>query len=168
MPQATTTCTATYTLAQVDIDTVALYDTVDRSRVNTVRDDNVMERSFSAWAALEAPLGNRLRADVLPALEEILGDGAIERMGAMSARAAAERRALERFAADYDNGNTYKRVKNIPDSEFTGDAATDAGSPLTTADVEREFSHLAARPERDPDFQPNVLPSLELRRAGVA
>ena len=44
---------------------------------------------------------NRLRARVLPALEEALGPGSIERMGAMSRRAAAERAALSRFAADF-------------------------------------------------------------------
>jgi len=56
---------------------------------------------------------------------------------------------FKRFAADYDNGNTYKRVKNIPEQEYTGDVATDSGTPLTTADVEREFSHVPARPERN-------------------
>ena len=45
-----------------DIDTVALYDTIARARVGTVREDNVLERSFSGWAALEAPIGSRLRA----------------------------------------------------------------------------------------------------------
>jgi tRNA(Ile)-lysidine synthase len=44
---------------------------------------------------------NRLRAEVLPHLEEILGGGSIERMGAMSGRALAERAALEQFSEDF-------------------------------------------------------------------
>jgi tRNA(Ile)-lysidine synthetase-like protein len=44
---------------------------------------------------------NRLRHSVLGPLEEALGPGSIERIGAMSARAAAERAALRRFAADF-------------------------------------------------------------------
>jgi tRNA(Ile)-lysidine synthase len=44
---------------------------------------------------------NRLRAEVLPKLEEILGQGSIERMGAMSARALAERAALDQFTAEF-------------------------------------------------------------------
>jgi tRNA(Ile)-lysidine synthase len=44
---------------------------------------------------------NRLRARVLPALEEALGPGSIERMGAMSSRAAGERAALSQFAAEF-------------------------------------------------------------------
>lgn len=44
---------------------------------------------------------NRLRADVLPELERILGAGSIERMGAMSARARTERAALREFASGF-------------------------------------------------------------------
>ena len=44
---------------------------------------------------------NRLRTRVLPALEEALGPGSIERMGAMSRRAASERAALSQFAAEF-------------------------------------------------------------------
>jgi len=60
------------------------------------------------WAWREDPSNsddtharNRLRARVLPALEEALGPGSIERMGAMSRRAAGERAALSRFAGEF-------------------------------------------------------------------
>jgi len=45
-----------------DIDDVALYDTVARERVGTVRQDDVRERSLSAFAELAGNLGRRLRA----------------------------------------------------------------------------------------------------------
>jgi tRNA(Ile)-lysidine synthase len=64
------------------------------------------ERRLWAWRedgtnAEPISARNRLRHGVMPALEDALGPGAIERMGAMSARAAAERAALEQFAADF-------------------------------------------------------------------
>jgi tRNA(Ile)-lysidine synthase len=54
---------------------------------------------------------NRLRARVLPTLEEALGPGAIERMGAMSRRAAGERAALSHFAAEFVDGT---RIRSGP------------------------------------------------------
>jgi putative membrane protein len=47
---------------------------------------------------------------------------------------------FKRVAAGYTTANTYKRTTKIPDAELTGDPATDADEPLTTEDVEREFS----------------------------
>jgi putative membrane protein len=53
---------------------------------------------------------------------------------------------FKRFAAGYNeaNRNSYKRNRTMPAAELTGDAAVDAGDPLTTADVEREFAQVPA------------------------
>ena len=53
---------------------------------------------------------NRLRADVMPRIEEILGEGSIERMGAMSGRARTERAALEQFAAEFVARTTIREL----------------------------------------------------------
>ena len=54
---------------------------------------------------------------------------------------------FKKFASGFEYGNTYKRTRPIPDAELTGDRALDDESPLTTADVEREFAK--ARPAGD-------------------
>jgi putative membrane protein len=59
---------------------------------------------------------------------------------------------FRRFAAGYNesNADSYKRNRSIPAAELTGDRATDAGDPLTTADIEREFAQVPAAPEDRP------------------
>ena len=47
---------------------------------------------------------------------------------------------FKKFASGFEYGNTYRRPRPIPDAELTGDHAVDGESPLTTADVEREFA----------------------------
>jgi putative membrane protein len=54
---------------------------------------------------------------------------------------------FKKFASGFEYGNTYKRPRPIPDAELTGDRTLDDESPLTTADVEREFAK--ARPAGD-------------------
>jgi putative membrane protein len=54
---------------------------------------------------------------------------------------------FKKFASGFEYGNTYRRPRPIPDAELTGDRAVDGESPLTTADVEREFAR--ARPAGD-------------------
>ncbi len=54
---------------------------------------------------------------------------------------------FKKFAAGFEYGNTYRRARPIPDAELTGDSEIDGESPLTTADVEREFAK--ARPAGD-------------------
>ena len=54
---------------------------------------------------------------------------------------------FKKFASGFEYGNTYRRPRPIPDAELTGDTALDDESPLTTADVEREFAK--ARPAGD-------------------
>jgi putative membrane protein len=60
---------------------------------------------------------------------------------------------FKRFAAGYNeaNANSYKRRNPMPAAELTGDPATDGGTPLTTADIEREFAQVPAAPD---DRQP--------------
>jgi tRNA(Ile)-lysidine synthase len=55
---------------------------------------------------------NRLRADILPQLERILGAGSIERMGAFSGRARAERAALRHFADGFVDRS---RIRELAD-----------------------------------------------------
>jgi putative membrane protein len=50
---------------------------------------------------------------------------------------------FKRFAAGYSTQNSYRRSDRMPDAEIVGNDET----PLTTADVEREFA--AVRPTRD-------------------
>ena len=54
---------------------------------------------------------------------------------------------FKKFASGFEYGNTYRRTRPMPDAELTGDRALDDESPLTTADVEREFAK--ARPAGD-------------------
>jgi putative membrane protein len=56
---------------------------------------------------------------------------------------------FKRFAAGYNatNANSYKRRRTMPAAELTGDPATDGGTPLTTADIEREFAQVPAAPD---------------------
>lgn len=56
---------------------------------------------------------------------------------------------FKRFAAGYHeaNANSYKRRHPMPAAELTGDPATDGGTPLTTADIEREFAQVPAAPD---------------------
>ncbi len=54
---------------------------------------------------------------------------------------------FKKFASGFEYGNTYKRPRPIPDAELTGDRAVDDESPLTTADIEREFAKV--RPAGD-------------------
>ncbi|HRB05182.1 MAG TPA: cytochrome c oxidase assembly protein [Ilumatobacteraceae bacterium] len=56
---------------------------------------------------------------------------------------------FRRFAADYgtENANSYRRDRSIPAAELTGDAHTDGSTPLTTADIEREFAKVPAAPD---------------------
>lgn len=49
---------------------------------------------------------------------------------------------FKRFASEFDYGASYRRAR-IPDAELTGDESLDSEAPLTTADVEREFSTAA-------------------------
>ncbi len=72
------------------------------------REDLRAECRRRGWSWREDPTNadqdrvrNRLRASALPALEQALGPGSLERMGAMSARASAERAALAAFATDF-------------------------------------------------------------------
>jgi putative membrane protein len=58
---------------------------------------------------------------------------------------------FRRFAAGYHaaNDGSYRRPRQIPDAELTGDHEADSEHPLTTADVERVFAEVpAARDER--------------------
>ena len=52
---------------------------------------------------------------------------------------------FKKFASGFEYGNTYKRSQPIPDAELTGDSVVDEESPLTTADVEREFAQVRPR-----------------------
>jgi len=54
---------------------------------------------------------------------------------------------FKKFASGFEYGNTYRRTRPMPDAELTGDRTLDDESPLTTADVEREFAK--ARPAGD-------------------
>lgn len=59
---------------------------------------------------------------------------------------------FKRFAAGYNEANTYRRsAPAVPEAELTGDADTDASPPLTTADIERAFAQTAATPEERTD-----------------
>jgi putative membrane protein len=58
---------------------------------------------------------------------------------------------FRRFATTFDYGNTYRRSSSVPAAELTGDAATDAAAPLTTADVERAFAQVPAAGDGDVD-----------------
>ena len=53
---------------------------------------------------------------------------------------------FKRFASGFEYDNTYRRPHPMPDAEFTGDSVVDGETPLTTADVEREFAHVPPRP----------------------
>lgn len=59
---------------------------------------------------------------------------------------------FKRFAAGYHsaNDNSYKRGHTMPVAEMTGDPAADGVTPLTTADVEREFASVPAAPDDRP------------------
>ncbi len=52
---------------------------------------------------------------------------------------------FKRFASDFQYDTTYRRPHPIPDVEFTGDTALDSETPLTTADIEREFAQAPPR-----------------------
>jgi putative membrane protein len=52
---------------------------------------------------------------------------------------------FKKFASGFEYGNTYKRSRPIPDAELTGDSVIDEETPLTTADVEREFAQVRRR-----------------------
>ena len=53
---------------------------------------------------------------------------------------------FKKFASGFEYGNTYRRPRPmIPDAELTGDSVVDEETPLTTADVEREFAQVRRR-----------------------
>ena len=49
---------------------------------------------------------------------------------------------FKKFASGFEYGNTYRRPRPMPDAELTGDSVVDEETPLTTADVEREFAQV--------------------------
>ena len=56
---------------------------------------------------------------------------------------------FKRFAAGYHDANrdSYRRQRSIPAAEMTGDVDIDSRTPLTTADVEREFAQVPVAPD---------------------
>jgi putative membrane protein len=52
---------------------------------------------------------------------------------------------FKKFAAGFEYGNTYRRPRPIPEAELTGVSTVDDETPLTTADIEREFAQVPPR-----------------------
>jgi putative membrane protein len=52
---------------------------------------------------------------------------------------------FKRFAVGFEYDSSYRRPHPMPDAELTGDATVDGETPLTTADIEREFAQVPPR-----------------------